>query len=81
MQRAIGSPLRTCVLTTPVHPQAPDVEAALRLLEAVGSVYDLGVDSGSLEAFAATVAEQSGELAGRLEAQQEAAVYDDRMST
>ena len=79
MQRAIGSPLRTCVLTTPVHPQAPDVDAALRLLEAVDSVYDLGVDSGPLEAFAATVAKQYEELAARLEAQQEAAVHDDRM--
>jgi uncharacterized protein len=58
----LSSPLRTCVLTTPVHAQTPDADAALRLLEV------LELDTGPLEAFAA-VSKQSEELAARTEAQ------------
>lgn len=79
MQRALDTPLRTCVLTTPVHPQAPDVEAALRLLDALASVYSLELDTEPLETFAATVSQQYEELAARLEAQREDPVHDDRM--
>lgn len=79
MQQSIDTPLGTCVLTTPVHPQAPDVEASLRLLEAFDAVYDLGLDTDPLKEFAETVANQYEELAARLEAQQEDAVHDDRM--
>lgn len=79
MQQAIDSPLKACILTTPVHPQAPDAEAALRLLEAFDTVYDLAVDTGPLEEFAASVAEQYEELAARLEAQREESTHDDRM--
>lgn len=79
MQRAIGSPLKTCVFTTPVHPQAPDVEASLRLIEALDAVYGLDVDTGPLEEFAATVAKQYEELAARLEAQQQEPAPEDRM--
>ena len=60
MECGLSSPLRTCVLTTPVHAQTPD--AALRLLEV------LELDPGPLEAFAA-VSKQSEELAARMEAQ------------
>jgi uncharacterized protein len=79
IQQAIGSPLRTCVLTTPVHPQVPDAEAALRLLEAFVTVYDLDVDTGPLEEFAATAAKRYEELATRLEEQREESTLDDRM--
>lgn len=79
LQRSMDSPLGTCVLTTPVHPQAPDVEASLRLLEAFDAVYELGVDTDPLKEFAATVEQQYEELAARLEAQQEASAHDDRM--
>jgi uncharacterized protein len=79
MQQSIDTPLGTCVLTTPVHPQAPDVEASLRLLEAFDAVYDLDLDTDPLKEFAATVAKQYEELAARLEAQQQDAVHDDRM--
>jgi len=50
--RGIDSQLRACVYTTPVHAQVPDVEAAIRLVEAVDGVYDLGVDTEPLKAFA-----------------------------
>lgn len=80
VQRSMDSPLKTCVLTTPVHPQAPDVEAALRLLEAFDAVYDLGLDTDPLQAFADTVAKQYEELAARLESQRkQETVHDDRM--
>ena len=79
MQRAIDSPLKTCVLTTPVHAHAPDVDAALRLLEAFDAVYDLDLDTAPLEEFATTVARQYEELAARLEEQRENAAHQDRM--
>lgn len=79
MQRGIDSPLRTCVLTTPVHARAPDVDAALRLLEAVDSVYEFGLDTGPLQAFAAEIAEQYEELAAQLEERREELAVDDRM--
>lgn len=79
VQRAIDTALKTCVFTTPVHPQAPDVEVALRLLEAVDAVYDLDLDTGPLEEFAASVAKQYEELAARLEEQREEPAHDDRM--
>lgn len=79
MERAIDGPLKGCVFTTPVHQQVPDVEASLRLLEAVEAAYDLDVDTGPLEEFAAAVSEQYAELAARLEAQQEEQMPEDRM--
>jgi len=72
MARGLDSDLRTCLLTTPVHAQAPDADAALRLLEALLSVYDLDVDLGPMTEFAARVAEHYEELAARMEAVQEA---------
>jgi uncharacterized protein len=79
MERAIEEPLKACIFTTPVHQQVPDVDAALRLLEAVEAAYDLGLDTGPLEEFAAAVAEQYAELAAQLEAQQKEQVPEDRM--
>lgn len=71
MARGLDSDLRTCLLTTPVHAQAPDADAALRLLEAFLSVYDLDVDLGPMTEFAARVSEQYEELAARMRAAQE----------
>lgn len=81
MECGLSSPLRTCLYTTPAHAQTPDVDAALRLLEAFTTVYDLDVDTGPLEEFAATVSAQYEELAARLETQREAAgmAPEDRM--
>ncbi len=67
VRRAIGGSLEAGVLVTPVHPQAPDVEAAIRLVDAVNDVYDLGVDTEPLEAFAAEVQQHYANLAERLE--------------
>jgi uncharacterized protein len=79
MQQAIDGPLKACVFTTPVHQQVPDVEAALRLLEAAEAIYGLGIDTGPLEEFAAAVSEQYAELAAQLEAQREEQMPEDRM--
>lgn len=65
VERGIDSSLGVGVYITPVHDQMPDVEAALRLVETVNEVYDLGVDTGPLEAFAAEVARYYTELAER----------------
>ncbi|WP_458205262.1 proteasome assembly chaperone family protein [Haladaptatus sp. NG-SE-30] len=77
--RGIDSPLATGVFTTPVHAQTPDVEAALRLIDAIRDVYDLTVDTGPLEAFAEEVGEYYAELASRLESARETDRPDDRM--
>ncbi|MFB6220972.1 MAG: proteasome assembly chaperone family protein [Halolamina sp.] len=65
VERGIDSSLGVGVYITPVHEQMPDVEAALRLVETVNDVYDLGVDTGPLEAFAAEVTRYYTELAER----------------
>jgi uncharacterized protein len=78
--RGMDSPLRTCVFTTPTHPQVPDVDAALRLLDAVDAVYDLDLDTGPLEAFAGEVSRYYEELADRMKEQEtDQNVPEDRM--
>lgn len=78
IERGLDSPLGACVYVTPVHAQAPDVEASIRLVEAVDDVYGLGVDSEPLQQFADEVRQYYGELADRME-RREAETSDDRM--
>lgn len=77
--RGLDPSLAVCVLSTPVHAQGPDVEAALRLLETVREIYGLDVDTGPLEEFAANVASHYERLAEHVEEAGEDARYDDRM--
>lgn len=79
MQRAIDTETRVGVVTTPVHPQAPDVEAAIRLLETFSVSYDVTVDTEPLEAFAAEVEQHYRELADRMSRVPEESIADDRM--
>lgn len=79
LARGIDSPLRTCVYATPAHAQTPDAEAALRLVETVDDVYDLGVDTGPMESFAAEVEQHYRDLAARIEQAREAEQPEDRM--
>lgn len=79
IQSAIDTDRRVGVLTTPVHPRAPDVEAAIRLLDAFAAAYDVSLDTGPLEAFAAEIEQHFRELAERMERVPEEAVADDRM--
>lgn len=73
----MNSSLGVGVYITPVHQQAPDVEAAIRLVETVSDVYDLAVDSGPLRTFAEEVEQYYTGLAERMEAREEPP--DDRM--
>lgn len=80
MAAGMETSLRVGVFTTPVHPQHPDAEAALRLLGAVDQAYGLDLDMGPLESFAADVASHYEELAERIsQASDEASLPVDRM--
>ncbi|WP_276301244.1 proteasome assembly chaperone family protein [Halorussus lipolyticus] len=79
MARGMESDLRTAVFLTPVHAQAPDVEAAIRLLETVQTVYGLEIDTGPLEEFAAEVQGYYEGLAERLQERAEADQPEGRM--
>jgi uncharacterized protein len=77
--RGMDSSLRTAVFVTPVHAQAPDVDAAIRLLETVEGIYGVDIDTEPLESFAAEVREYYEELSNRLSDRAEAEIPDDRM--
>jgi uncharacterized protein len=78
VEQGLDSPLGVCVYVTPVHAQAPDLEAAIRLLETVTDVYDVAVDTEPLRGFATEVRQYYGELAERVE-QSAAEEPEDRM--
>lgn len=78
VERGLNSPLGVGVYVTPVHQQVPDVEAAIRLVEAAAEVYDLDVDPEPLEGFADQVQQYYAELADRIEERRTEAT-DDRM--
>jgi uncharacterized protein len=54
-------------LVTPVHPPGPDLDAAVRLLDALDAVFDLDVDPTELEARADERRRYYGELAQRVQ--------------
>jgi uncharacterized protein len=76
LERGIGSPLGVGVLITPVHAQAPDVEAAVRLVDTVNDTYGLGVDSEPLASFAAAIRNHYEGLAERMEEEEPDVAYD-----
>lgn len=78
VERGIESSLGVGIYITPVHAQVPDVDAAIRLVDAFESVYGLGIDSHPLESFADEVRQYYAELAERLE-QNESDLPEDRM--
>lgn len=63
----LDSALGVCAFVTPVHAQIPDVQAAIRLVETVEAVYNVGIDAAPLEAFATEVEQYYAELAERME--------------
>lgn len=77
--RGMDTDLRVGVIVTPVHVQAPDVEAALRLVQATDSLLDLDVDTAKLEEFATEVEQYYAELAQRFETVEEERRGEDRM--
>ena len=76
LERGLDSPLGVGVFITPVHAQAPDVDAAVRLVDTADSVYDLGVDAAPLEAFAAEIQRRYEDLAERMEEREPEGGYD-----
>ena len=76
LERGIDSPLGVGVFVTPVHAQAPDVDAAVRLVDTVDAIYDLGVDAAPLEAFAEAIRRRYEDLAERMEEREPEGTYD-----
>jgi len=76
LDRGIDSPLGVGVFITPVHAQAPDADAAVRLVDTIDETYDLGVDSAPLASFAADVRRHYGDLAERIEEREPDGTYD-----
>ena len=64
--RGMDSPLRTGVFVTPVHAQAPDIEAAIRLVETIESVYGVEIDTDPLREYATTLKQYYSGLADQL---------------
>lgn len=56
------------VLVTPTHPPGPDLDAALRFLDALEAIYGLGVDETELRERAEETKRYYEELAQRMEA-------------
>ncbi|WP_138006633.1 proteasome assembly chaperone family protein [Halalkalirubrum salinum] len=78
IERGMDTSLGVGLFVTPVHAMAPDVEAAIRLVETITTVYDLDVDATPLRAFADEVTQYYNELAQRIE-EREIDVPEDRM--
>jgi uncharacterized protein len=68
IDHGMDTSLRVGLLSTPVHEEVPDVEAAIRLVEAVDTLYELNVDTSELEAFAVEIEEYYQELSERVKA-------------
>lgn len=77
--RGMESGPSTGVCVTPVHPQVPDADAANRLVDAVERIYELGVDSAPLEAFASEIHQYYAQLADRLAEVEKEQQPEDRM--
>lgn len=78
VRRGLDAPPGVCVYVTPVHAQAPDVDAAVRLVEAFSDVHHLEVDASPLRQFATEVQGHYARLAERL-AEREEEAPEDRM--
>lgn len=79
LARGMDTDLRAGVFLTPAHAQAPDVEAALRLIDGFEAAYGLEFDSGPLEAHARQVQQYYRKLADRLESVEPTQMPEDRM--
>lgn len=79
ISRGMDSALRVGVLATPVHQQVPDVEAALRLIQAFERLYGIDVDTDSIEKFAREVEAYYRDLESRLETMHQTETPEDHM--
>ena len=76
LERGMESPLGVGMFITPVHAQAPDIDAAVRLVDTINETYDLGVDSEPLAEFAAEIRRHYEGLAERIEEREPEGSYD-----
>lgn len=60
----------TGVFITPTHPPGPDVDGALRLLDAIETIYDFDVDETELREFGEELKQYYEQLAERLATEQ-----------
>ena len=79
IERGMESALRVGVLATPVHAQAPDIEAAIRLIEAIKGIYGIDIETTELEEFAAQIQQYYQDLEARLQAASQTETPEDRM--
>lgn len=79
VERGLDAGSSVGVLVTPVHAPAPDVEAAIRLLETATDLYGLDVGTDALEEFAGEVQQYYADLSRRLEETAKADQPEDRM--
>jgi uncharacterized protein len=77
--QGMESELRVCVLVTPVHAQTPDVDAAIRLVDAIKRLYGIEIETTALEEFAGKVQQYYEDLEARVEAANRADTPEDRM--
>lgn len=77
--RGMDSDLRVGVFNTPVHEKVPDVQAALRLLEAFERMHGIDVDTQALEQFSGEVEQYYRELEARLKTVSQTEMPEDRM--
>lgn len=79
VERGMDATSAVGVLVTPVHAPAPDVEAAIRLLETTIDLYDLDANTDALEDFAQEVTRYYADLSERLEEAEAVDQPEDRM--
>ncbi|MFB6197445.1 MAG: proteasome assembly chaperone family protein [Halobacteriaceae archaeon] len=77
--QGMDSELRVGVFVTPVHAQVPDVEAALRLVQAFEQLFEVDVNTDELEQFAAEVERYYQDLEDRLRSMEPSETPEDRM--
>jgi len=76
LERGMESPLGVGMFITPVHAQAPDIDAAVRLVDTINETYDLGVNPEPLAEFAAEIRRHYEGLAERIEEREPEGSYD-----
>ncbi|WP_435335180.1 proteasome assembly chaperone family protein [Haloarchaeobius sp. TZWWS8] len=79
MSRGIDSPLRVGLLVTPVRSVTPDIDAAVRLVEATSSLYGLDTDPTPLATFGAEVEQYYHDLDERNQREKDQKQSEDRM--
>lgn len=79
LARGIDTPLAAGVLVTPIHSPTPDVEAAIRLVETIETLYDITTDTKPLQDLASEIERHYKELADRIESMHESQRPEDRM--